>query len=101
MTALSLDDLEDEIEEVQKQVGLLVAEKDFCLVGYFITASIIHFLSMRSTLENLWHLARGVEILDLGKKRFLFKIFHWMDMDQVIKGVPWTFNNHLLVLNTV
>lgn len=52
---------------------------------------------MRSTLANLWHLVRGIETLDIGEKRFLFRHFHWMDLDQVLKRVPWTFNNHLLV----
>ncbi|MBA0655467.1 hypothetical protein Goklo_007947 [Gossypium klotzschianum] len=40
----------------------------------------------------------GVQIWDLGEKRFLFQFFHVMDLERVLKGSPWTFNNHLLVL---
>ncbi|MBA0818690.1 hypothetical protein Gohar_021848 [Gossypium harknessii] len=29
---------------------------------------------------------------------YLFQFFHAMDMNRVLKGSPWTFNNHLLVL---
>ncbi|KAH1108303.1 hypothetical protein J1N35_012071 [Gossypium stocksii] len=31
---------------------------------------------MKSTMANLWHPIRGVRILDLGERRFLFQFFH-------------------------
>lgn len=70
----------------------------FQLVGCFLTTSMIHFSAMKSTMANLWHPVRGVRIRDLGKRRFLFQFFHAMDIDRVLKGSPWTFNNHLLIL---
>ncbi|KAK5844682.1 hypothetical protein PVK06_000823 [Gossypium arboreum] len=54
---------------------------------------------MKSTMANLWHPVRGVQIQDLKEKRFLFQFFHAIDMDRVLKGSPWTFNNHLLILH--
>ncbi|MBA0618938.1 hypothetical protein Godav_028199 [Gossypium davidsonii] len=63
---LTLDEEEDEVFQVQvgqdtdREVGGLQ------LVGCFLTASIVHFPAMRSTMANLWH--RGVQIRDLGKK---------------------------------
>ncbi|MBA0615718.1 hypothetical protein Godav_015832, partial [Gossypium davidsonii] len=54
---------------------------------------------MKSTMANLWHLVKGVQIRDLGEKRYLFKFFHIIDMERVINGAPWTFNNHLLILH--
>ncbi|MBA0576367.1 hypothetical protein Golob_027786, partial [Gossypium lobatum] len=54
---------------------------------------------MKNTLANVWHLIGGVVISDLGEKIFLFKLFHDVDIDKVIKGAPWTFNNHLLVFH--
>lgn len=50
MVVLSLDDQEDEIEEAQRQIGSFIVEKDFSLVGCFLTTSIIHFPTMR----RLW-----------------------------------------------
>ncbi|MBA0729879.1 hypothetical protein Golax_020488 [Gossypium laxum] len=35
----------------------------------------------------------------MGEKRYIFKFFHSMDMERVLKGLPWTFNNHLLILS--
>lgn len=29
---------------------------------------------------------------------YLFQFFYIMDMERVLKGSPWTFNNHLLIL---
>ncbi|MBA0729878.1 hypothetical protein Golax_020488 [Gossypium laxum] len=54
---------------------------------------------MKSTLANLWHPICGVQIRDMGEKRYIFKFFHSMDMERVLKGLPWTFNNHLLILS--
>ncbi|MBA0787318.1 hypothetical protein Gotri_025079, partial [Gossypium trilobum] len=48
-------------------------------------------------MANLWH--RGVKILELGAKMFLFKFFHKVDEDRVISDAQWTFNGHLLVFH--
>lgn len=52
-------------------------------------------------MANLWHPVRGVQIRDLGEKHFMFQFFYVMDMGRVLKGSPWTFNNHLLILHTL
>ncbi|MBA0856119.1 hypothetical protein Goshw_023602 [Gossypium schwendimanii] len=39
---------------------------------------------MRRTMVNLWHPVKGVQISDLGGKRFLFRFFLKMDMDQYV-----------------
>lgn len=80
-----------------KRYGPLAIETNYNLVGCFLTASVIHYPAMRSTLANLWHSVKVIEILDIGEKRFLFRFFHQMDLDRVLKGAHWTFNNHLLV----
>ncbi|KAG8489479.1 hypothetical protein CXB51_017459 [Gossypium anomalum] len=72
---------------------------DCCLVGCFLMASVVHFPTMKNTMENLWNPLGGVQISYLGGKRYLFKIFHELDIERVIMGAPWTFNNHLLVFH--
>ncbi|MBA0572197.1 hypothetical protein Golob_002555, partial [Gossypium lobatum] len=54
---------------------------------------------MRSMVANLRHPVKGVQISYLGEKKFLFKFFHKMDLERVLKGSPWTFNNHLLMMH--
>ncbi|MBA0709376.1 hypothetical protein Golax_024412, partial [Gossypium laxum] len=98
LAGLTINDKEEEVLQFQfeSQTGREVGV--FQLVGCFLTASIIHFPAMKSTMANLWHPVRGVQIRYLGGKRYLFQFFHVMDMERVLKGSPWTFNNHLLML---
>lgn len=72
---------------------------DFCLVGLFLTTRIVHFPTMRSIMANICHPVKGIQILDMGGKRYLFRFYHKMDMNRVIIGAHWTFNNHLLIFH--
>ncbi|MBA0737738.1 hypothetical protein Gogos_011186 [Gossypium gossypioides] len=73
LAGLSLEDKEEEILQAQKESDSATAVFEFCLVGCFLTASVIHFPAMRSTMTNLWHL--------------------------VVNWAPWAFNNHLLMIH--
>ncbi|MBA0772276.1 hypothetical protein Gotri_007685 [Gossypium trilobum] len=99
LAVLSLDDEEEEIMHIQKELDSGMKEVEFCLAGCFLTTSVIHFLAIRSTMANLLHPVKGVQILDLGEKRFLFRFYYKMDLERVLKGSPWAFNNHLLMLH--
>ncbi|MBA0826540.1 hypothetical protein Goarm_011378 [Gossypium armourianum] len=57
---LTINDEEEEVLQFQSepQTGREVGV--FQLVGCFLTASIIHFPAMKSTMANLWHPVRGV-----------------------------------------
>lgn len=48
-------------------------------------------------LANIWHPLRGVDISELGVRRCLFRFFNWIDLERVLEGSSWIFNNHLLV----
>ncbi|MBA0798010.1 hypothetical protein Gohar_008649 [Gossypium harknessii] len=98
LAQLSINEEEDEVIKIQENPGSKRREEFFQLVGCFLTESTIHFPAMKSTMANLWHPIRGVCIRDLGEKRYLFQFFHSMDMERVLKGSHWTFNNHLLIL---
>ncbi|MBA0676552.1 hypothetical protein Goari_018026, partial [Gossypium aridum] len=65
---LSLNEEEEEILQVQNDLYPVSEEEILSLVGYFLTASIIHYAAMKSTMANLWHPVRGVQIRDLGEK---------------------------------
>ncbi|MBA0753340.1 hypothetical protein Gogos_021873, partial [Gossypium gossypioides] len=72
-----------------------------CLVGRCLTDSVVHFPSLRNTLADLWHPIGGIYITEIGEKRYLFQFFHEVDIDRVVAGIPWFFNNHLLILQKV
>ncbi|KAH1074491.1 hypothetical protein J1N35_026819 [Gossypium stocksii] len=66
---LTLNEEEEVILQIQAIPDLEREEGVFRLVGCFLTASIIHFQAMKSTMANLWHPIQGVQIRDLGEMR--------------------------------
>ncbi|MBA0794667.1 hypothetical protein Gohar_018975 [Gossypium harknessii] len=54
---------------------------------------------MRNKMVDSWHPLRGISITDIGDKRCLFRFFYEVDMNQLLEGTPWFFNNHLLILH--
>ncbi|KAA3477692.1 reverse transcriptase [Gossypium australe] len=72
-----------------------------CLVGRCLTDSVVHFPSLRNTMADPWHPLGGICIIDLGDKRYLFQFFHEVDLKRVTDGIPWFFNNHLLILQKI
>ncbi|MBA0571040.1 hypothetical protein Golob_004636 [Gossypium lobatum] len=53
---LSLEYGEDEVLLVQGESKSQNVAVDFCLVGCFLMASIVHFPAMNSIMVNIWHL---------------------------------------------
>ncbi|MFQ6644067.1 hypothetical protein Gotur_017502 [Gossypium turneri] len=94
--------LTDEEEKAFEEDEAVVDQNlHLCLVGHCLTDSIVHFPSLRNTMANLWHPIRGICISDLGDRRFLFQFFHEVDIQRVLAGTPWFFNNHLLLLRRI
>ncbi|KAH1030997.1 hypothetical protein J1N35_043171 [Gossypium stocksii] len=65
---LSLNEEEETILQIPSDLDPVREEGVFRLVGCFLTAIIIHFQAMRSTMANLWHPVKGVQIRDLGER---------------------------------
>jgi 14-3-3 protein epsilon len=80
-------------EEGEEQVNL-----QWCLVGRFLCERPIHFKSMRIRMADLWRPVRGVTIKEAKPGLFLFSFAHPLDMEGVLNGGPWTFDNNMLLL---
>ncbi|MBA0792610.1 hypothetical protein Gohar_017094, partial [Gossypium harknessii] len=93
------DSREMEAWEIEKEVVAGELFSKLCLVGCFLTATTINFQSMRTVMANLWHPLGGISIMEVEEKRFVFQFYCEIDFDRVVKGTPWTFNNHLLVFH--
>ncbi|KAL4361670.1 hypothetical protein GQ457_04G031690 [Hibiscus cannabinus] len=99
LSELSIADEENseiQVENESLQDGLSFEN---CFVGLFLTDSVIHFHSMKTTLANVWRPLGGVSISELGEGRYLFRFYHVVDVDRVEDGGPWNFNSHLLILH--
>ncbi|KAL2470562.1 DUF4283 domain-containing protein [Abeliophyllum distichum] len=87
--------LMDEEQGVELQGDDVIQEKEdyhYCLVGRFLTDRVIHFVSMRNTMEAIWRLKKGICIKDIGAGIYIFQFFHPLDMDHVLENGPWMFN---------
>ncbi|MBA0707110.1 hypothetical protein Golax_019187 [Gossypium laxum] len=101
MAGLNINDGKEEVLSLQIDVGSQTVTYELCLVGCFLTANMVHFSAIKNIMANLWHPLGGVQISDLRERRYLFKFYHEIDIERVINGTPWTFNNYLLVVYRV
>jgi hypothetical protein len=73
----------------------------WCLVGSFLCDRTIHFNSMRVRMADLWKPVKGVTIKEATPGTFLFHFAHPLDMEAVLNGGSWTFDNNMLILEQV
>jgi hypothetical protein len=73
----------------------------WCLIGKFLCERVIHFNSMKVRMTDLWKSVMGVTIREAKAGTFLFHFAHPLDMEAVLNGGPWTFDNNMLVLERV
>lgn len=101
MVGLDIDTEENEelCFDVEGEEG--VNKFELCLVGRFLTENNINVRSMRSKMADAWRPAMGVTIKDLRIGLFLFQFYHKDDLLWVQKGGPWSFDNAVLVLNSI
>lgn len=86
--------LEEDVEEGPNRYAL-------CLVGRFLTEKTINLRAMRTKMADVWKPAMGISIKELEQGIYLFQFFHKEDMQWVVKGGPWTFDNVMLALEPV
>ncbi|MBA0706327.1 hypothetical protein Golax_018444 [Gossypium laxum] len=94
MASLNLEGGEEEGVLLPIDLELQSSTHEYYLVGGFFTTSVVHFSAMKNTMANLWHPLKGVQISNIGAKRFLFRFFHEIDIDRVVKG---TLLGHLTI----
>lgn len=56
---------------------------------------------MNFKLADVWRPAMGINIKDLKPGIFLFQFYHREDIHWVVKRGSWSFDNALLVMNTI
>lgn len=103
---MRLADIDIENEENEELVIEEGCEEDtnrfeLCLVGRFLTEKSVNSRIMKTKMADIWRPAMGVTIKDLKSGLFLFQFYHNDDMQWVLNGGPWTFDNTLLVTSVI
>lgn len=53
------------------------------------------------TFKLLWHTKKGFEVRDMENHRVLFLFVEELDVNKVLLGKPWSFDEHLVALKRV
>ncbi|GAU47759.1 hypothetical protein TSUD_387180 [Trifolium subterraneum] len=69
---------------------------NLCLVGRFVHDRPIRFNSMNVCLADVW---RPVKVKEATQGLYLFKFFHPLDVEEVLKGGSWTFDSFTLIID--
>jgi hypothetical protein len=56
---------------------------------------------MKVRMADLWKPVKGVTIKEGPSGKFLFHFAHLLDMEAVLNGGPWSFDNNTLILERV
>ena len=57
--------------------------------------------AIAKTLKGIWRTRRGFEVRDVSEHRVLFIFQEEGDVEQIMKGEPWTFGKHLVALKRI
>jgi hypothetical protein len=107
MSGVNLEDLSIHEEEEEGFVFDMEEEGEeqidfrWCLIGRFLSDRTIHVNSMKVTMADIWRPVKGVKIKEATPGLFLFQFAHALDMEAVLQGGPWMFDNHMLILERV
>lgn len=71
------------------------------LIGSFASDKPVCSHIMKERLTSVWRPGRGVTIKELNEGRFLFQFNHKLDLERIIKGGPWFFDNYMLLLERI
>ncbi|GAU10377.1 hypothetical protein TSUD_382990 [Trifolium subterraneum] len=103
MAEINFDSLNLEEEE---ELNFVVEEDtdeqhdlNLCLVGRFVHDRPIRFNSMKACLADVWRPVKGMTVKEATQGLYLFKFFHPLDVEEVLKAGPWTFDNFTLIID--
>ena len=91
----------EEEEDIQVSDEGRMDEIDGCvlsLIGKFLTCKPFNRKAAKNTLRHAWGLDKGLQISEVGINLFQFKFQLEYELDRILRGGPWTFDNQLLML---
>lgn len=67
-------------------------------MGKFLTCKPFNKKAAQYTLKRAWGLEEGVQIVEVGANLYQFKFRTEFDMERILRGGPWSFDNQALML---
>lgn len=101
MAGLDIEDEENETLAFEGDVEEAVNKYELCLVGRFLTEKNINVNAMKSKMADVWRPAMGINIKEIEAGIFLFQFYHREDLQWVVKGGPWSFDNAMLIVQPI
>ncbi|XP_074322934.1 uncharacterized protein LOC141659900 [Apium graveolens] len=93
---------EEEEDEIVVANNEVVEQKPtYMLVGKFLTEKNINFQAMQNLMASLWRPREGMEVYEMGDRKYSFIFYHKLDVAKVMEGGPWSFEQSMLVLHQV
>ena len=90
---------EEEVIEISDEDHLKdIEEGSQSLIGKFLTCKSFNKKAAQNTLRRSWGLDEELQIVEVGSNLFQFKFKSDFELDRVLKGEPWTFDNQALML---
>ena len=59
---------------------------------------LINKVAAKNTIRRAWGLNESMQILEVGLNLFQLKFQSEFDLDRILRGGPWSFDNQLLLL---
>ena len=68
------------------------------LIGNFLMCKSFNKMAAKNTIRRAWGVDDALEISKVGPNLFQFKFHSEFEIDRILRGGPWPFNNQLLML---
>ncbi|KAG8365973.1 hypothetical protein BUALT_Bualt17G0027800 [Buddleja alternifolia] len=99
MERISLSELEKQEIEIPEGVWKTGSNPfDKVVVGRLLSGTRYNFVAFKETMLNAFKPSKHVDFEKLDNGHFLLNFEHQSDLDRVMGGGPWCFDNDLLVL---
>lgn len=101
MAGLNIEEEENEELVFEDDIEEEVDRYELCLVGRFLTEKNINTRAMKTKMADVWKPTMGINIKEIETGIFLFQFYHKEDMQWVLNGGPWAFDNVMLLVDVI
>ena len=90
-----------EVNGIQLEGGEVFQGIEECkmgIIGKVVGEKNVNISGIKSFSSNLWSFAKNLRVIEIGVNMFQFILSNRYDMDRILHGRPWIFDNLPLVL---